>query len=49
MCDKSLKTLFTTRNYPMHQCTLGAEWLKSSFAEKELEFLVGTRLKMRQK
>ena len=33
----------------MHKYILGADWLKSSFSEKDLGLLVGTRLKMSQK
>lgn len=51
MNDKSLKILLvycTTKKYSMHQYMQGTNWLKSSFAENELEFLVRTMLNVSQ-
>ncbi|KAK4811082.1 hypothetical protein QYF61_016368 [Mycteria americana] len=42
------QVLHLGRNNPMHQYMLGAAWLESSFAEKDLGVLVGTRLNMSQ-
>lgn len=38
------KVLHFVRNNPMHQYTLGNNWLESSFAEKDLEFLFDSKL-----
>lgn len=40
--------LYLGRNNPMHQKRLWAEWLESSFTEKDLQVLVGSRLNMSQ-
>lgn len=40
--------MYLGRNNPGHQDVLGADQLKSSFAEKDLEVLVDTKLHIRQ-
>ncbi|KAK4811083.1 hypothetical protein QYF61_016369 [Mycteria americana] len=42
------QVLHLGKNNPMHQYMLGAAWLESSFAERDLGVLVGTRLNMSQ-
>jgi len=42
------KVLQLGYNHPMHQYMLGAAQLESSFTEKELGVLVGTKLNMSQ-
>ena len=37
------KVLHLRRNNPIHQHKLGADWLESSFVEKEPRFLVGRK------
>ncbi|KAK4821753.1 hypothetical protein QYF61_000814, partial [Mycteria americana] len=41
------QVLHLWRNNPMHQYMLGADWLESSLAEKDLGVLVDTKLNMR--
>ena len=38
------KVLHLGRNNPMHQYTLGANWLEGTFAEKDLRIPVSSKL-----
>lgn len=45
---RNCKVLHLGRNNPMYQYTLGANWLESSFAEKDLGLPVDDKLNIKQ-
>ena len=47
--NKKCKVLHLERNNPMHPYMMGDNQLESRFAEKDLEVLVDTKMKMSQK
>lgn len=42
------RALQLERNSPMHQYTLGPDWLESSFVRKDLQVIVNSKLHLSQ-